>query len=156
MLKVDIWIGADQNIFLFNLVFLYFLYLLNFCMNRYPDPYSHRSGSRRLLNTDPMRIRNTAYDFALMFIFRMEDLCHLLGDAPEFLEGVPSLSQAFEKGFFALGKRNPSTCSNQLSYRYGQCRGSALIFCGSRSSCFFQCGSGSGSSLSNFEEFSIV
>jgi hypothetical protein len=33
----------------------------------------------------------------------MEDLCNLLGDAPEFLDGVPSLSQAFEKGFFALG-----------------------------------------------------
>ena len=58
----------------------------------------------------------------------MEDLCHLLGDAPEFLEGVPSLSQAFEKGFFALGKRNPSTCSNQLSLPTVSVVGSVVIW----------------------------
>ena len=35
-------------------------------------------------------------------VLRMEDLSNLLGDAPEFLDGVPRVSQAFEKGFFAL------------------------------------------------------
>jgi hypothetical protein len=38
----------------------------------------------------------------------MEDLFNLLGDAPEFLDGVPTLSQAFDKGFFALGKARRS------------------------------------------------
>ena len=35
-------------------------------------------------------------------VLRMEDLANLLGDAPEFLDGVPRISQSFEKGFFAL------------------------------------------------------
>ena len=35
-------------------------------------------------------------------VLRMEDLDNLLGDAPEFLDGVPRISQSFEKGFFAL------------------------------------------------------
>ena len=31
-------------------------------------------------------------------VLRMEDLSNLLGDAPEFLDGVPRISQSFEKG----------------------------------------------------------
>jgi hypothetical protein len=44
----------------------------------------------------------------------MEDLYNLLGDAPEFLDGVPSLSQAFEKGFFALGNEIQISVGGEL------------------------------------------
>ena len=35
-------------------------------------------------------------------MLKLDNLTNLLGDAPEFLDGVPRLSQTFEKGFFAL------------------------------------------------------
>ena len=35
-------------------------------------------------------------------VLKLKDLENLLGDSPEFLEGVPRLSQCFQKGFFAL------------------------------------------------------
>ena len=35
-------------------------------------------------------------------VLQMTDLDNLLGDNPEFLEGVPRISQCFQKGFFAL------------------------------------------------------
>lgn len=35
-------------------------------------------------------------------VLKLNNLTNLLGDAPEFLDGVPRLSQTFEKGFFAL------------------------------------------------------
>ena len=31
-----------------------------------------------------------------------QDLLNLLGESPEFLEGVPRISQCFQKGFFGL------------------------------------------------------
>ena len=35
-------------------------------------------------------------------VLRVSNLDNLLGDSPEFLEGVPRISQCFQKGFFAL------------------------------------------------------
>lgn len=35
-------------------------------------------------------------------VLRMENLANLLGDSPEFLDGVPRISQSFEKGFIII------------------------------------------------------
>ena len=35
-------------------------------------------------------------------VLKVSNLTNLLGDSPEFLEGVPRISQCFQKGFFAL------------------------------------------------------
>ena len=35
-------------------------------------------------------------------VLGVQDLTNMLGDSPEFLEGVPRISQCFQKGFFGF------------------------------------------------------
>ena len=49
-------------------------------------------------------------------VLGVQDLANMLGDSPEFLEGVPRISQCFQKGFFGL------ECDSVVRGRRPSCR----------------------------------
>jgi len=49
-------------------------------------------------------------------VLGVQDLTNMLGDSPEFLEGVPRISQCFQKGFFGL------ECDSVVRGRRPSCR----------------------------------